>query len=96
MKFCLQQSYIVALPSCASQGRFRLLTPGISVQMFGHVYMFGLLGLYNASDFCSICYLPCAFIFVAEFVIDLAKKNNSFDLFKVALIDNDAEFSVCE
>lgn len=33
-------------------------------------------------------------LFLAEFVIDLAKKNNSFDKFKSALIDNDAEFSV--
>lgn len=31
---------------------------------------------------------------LAEFVIDLAKKNNSFDEFKKALTENDADFSV--
>ena len=32
--------------------------------------------------------------FSAEFIIDLAKKNNSFDGFKRELLANDADFSV--
>ena len=33
---------------------------------------------------------------LAEFIIDLAEKNNTFETFKKALVDNEAEFSVSD
>lgn len=37
--------------------------------------------------------MPLVFI-VAEFIIHLAEKNNTFDKFKKVLLENGAEFSV--
>jgi hypothetical protein len=34
------------------------------------------------------------FIIAAEFIIDLAEKNDCFDAFKKVLVENGAEFSV--
>lgn len=39
-------------------------------------------------------YFKSILILVAEFIIDLAKTNDTFDSFKKALAENDADFSV--